>query len=680
MGKVVRSSDLDSRDILRLVSDVGSSNARNFLTTVVIVEINRVGEKVKTSIWPIRECGYYFTTEKNKKVFIPDVEQALAYPFTLPSGGSPLLPSGVYAIPSYPLYDAHFREFSTDSKKIMEFINARMKRTPNFNISKEELDKIVIQVYETIKNYDHSGKNLGLMLLAIIDGDSPYQLTDPHEIKRNHIELGESKTEPGKVLVADTDEILKRFWLAKFAEGQTCGSFDQGACTICGRNGRVVSGYNKALLWIPTTWEAPFPFGKDDKLVESIALCKECYSDLTVGASLFVQLSQPVDRSLTKEVFAPTTSPVGREYFRRSDFSETIYGSMWVLPLLDTPFDETDSANEWATSLFSIASFRSDLENESRKIRHLKNITGFEARLPEEWAMDDFRISLAYYSGDPGKLNIFLRAIIEDILPSTAQKLQEICDKVLLEVGLVMDEHTSLGDKTKTRKRAQIGSLPYLLTMAFGSSYVWGSMEKAFKRQPLDYKLFYKNAAIRMAQNAKLKDGFYRLQEDTIDYLAIHRFLSIYDQSLVVRSEGGEQDMKPVNELISYIWETPIERLIFTSLDELGFSAGQIVQRFGNYYYSSKGSTHEKDFIKHRIMTFGSSLTPDVIRYKALGRMEEYNLMLNLGVPWDLLQRAAQVTMGFYQWEGQLNMNKERFMAAFWAGYSLARRTKTNQS
>ncbi len=84
----------------------------------------------------------------------------------------------------------------------------------------------------------------------------------------------------------------------------------------------------------------------------------------------------------------------------------------------------------------------------------------------------------------------------------------------------------------------------------------------------------------------------------------------------------------------------------------------------------------KKDYIKHRIMTFGTSLTPDVIHHKHWGRMEEYTAMLGLGVATDVLQRAALVSMGFVQFEGEIKNNKERFMAAFWAGYSLGGKRK----
>jgi len=45
-----------------------------------------------------------------------------------------------------------------------------------------------------------------------------------------------------------------------------------------------------------------------------------------------------------------------------------------------------------------------------------------------------------------------------------------------------------------------------------------------------------------------------------------------------------------------------------------------------------------------------------------------------------LLQRAALVSMGFVQFEGEIKNNKERFMAAFWAGYSLGKKKRDDES
>jgi len=71
-------------------------------------------------------------------------------------------------------------------------------------------------------------------------------------------------------------------------------------------------------------------------------------------------------------------------------------------------------------------------------------------------------------------------------------------------------------------------------------------------------------------------------------------------------------------------------------------------------------------------------LTPDAIRYKAIGKMEEYRKKLNLKIPEDVLERAAMISLGFIQYEDEIARNKDRFMSSFWAGYALGRK-KTDE-
>ncbi len=44
--------------------------------------------------------------------------------------------------------------------------------------------------------------------------------------------------------------------------------------------------------------------------------------------------------------------------------------------------------------------------------------------------------------------------------------------------------------------------------------------------------------------------------------------------------------MKTPMELINATWNKPIDELQFETIDELGFAAGQVVQRFGRSYYA----------------------------------------------------------------------------------------------
>lgn len=683
IGNIIRSSGTGAANILKLVSDINSAKARNFLSKVITVEIDQRkanSEKTKIAALPLGECGNWVQGTGKKDVFVPDVNRALAFPFIIPSGGNPLHPQGIYPVPAYPVYNRHFKDFLENKKAITQFLTGRLERTINVSLDVNEIEQVADCIDKSLFNMELIGNTLGLIVLAVITENGPYYLTESTPPASNSLVLGKSYTQTGKIVVADAAAFLTNFWDAKFTEGKAGGQKKKGVCSICQKHGQVVSAYNKALYWLPTTWEAPLSFGRKKTLVESIALCTNCYTDLTLGASIFGKISSNIDYMLSKEIFTPVASPIGKEYALQGKFKDAIQGSMLALPLDDSILKDDELANEWVCSLYNLLGEELPTglikKKESVKSRHLKNITGLETRLPEEWEDENFRLTLTYFSGDPGKLNIHLRAVINDILPATASNLQDICTEVGVEMQKIIDDHTFLSEKSAARKYRQASNLLYILSAAYGSPYLWGCLEKTFKREPLAKNLFYKNSAARMTQLGKmLPDSIFNLQQETIDYLAINRFLDIYTNKLI-NITGGDVSMKTVSELIKVTWETPAEEIRFASLDELGFAAGQVVQRFGNSYYQG---TNKKDYIKHRIMTFGTSLTPDIVHYKALGRMEEYTVMLKLGVSSDVLKRAAVISMGFVQFDDEINKNKDRFMAAFWAGYSLGRKKKETE-
>lgn len=677
MGSIVRHSSMRSVEFLRLLSDCSNPQSRNFMANLIIVEVDQTNAEPSIAIWPFEECGSYIEGTKNKKVFMPDIERALAFPFILPSGGNPLKPQGRYPVPSYLIYDAQFRDFAKNSEAIIKFVSGRISKTIGIQIHENEIEEIARLLHEKLKegNLSPTEKKLGLMVLANVDGkDSPYVYAKVNtKREENYLVIGKSKLYDDMEIVVDINEVLQYFWQSTFQEGTVCGSKSNGICSTCHSCTEVVSGYNKSLSWLPTTWGGPLSFGNDQKLIESIALCKECYADLTVGANLFSRLSRLVDANLLKEIFSPVTSAVAKNHFKKSS-RENIYGSMVALPLMDEILNDKELSDEWVDALYeSLDESNSTRTGRPLAVRHMDNMTGFATKVPEEWVNEDFRLTLIYFSGDPGRLDIHLRAIIEDILPSTAEKLQEILTDIAEEMDGIMTEYTFLSEHSIAWKKKQIQTLPYLLATAFGAPYVWANMEKAFKRQYIDNKLFIRNISIRMAQEAKLMpDSIFNLQQESIEYFSVSSFLARYNEELA-RQKGGPVNMKQVKELINLTWETPLEELTFENIDELGFAAGQVIQKFGNSYY--KGN-NQKDFIKHRILTFGSSLTPDAIRTRALGKLEEYTTMLNLKVSPDVLQRGAIVSMNFVQFEEDINKNKDRFMAAFWAGYSLGRKNK----
>ncbi|NLI11743.1 MAG: hypothetical protein GX425_03740 [Peptococcaceae bacterium] len=135
--------------------------------------------------------------------------------------------------------------------------------------------------------------------------------------------------------------------------------------------------------------------------------------------------------------------------------------------------------------------------------------------------------------------------------------------------------------------------------------------------------------------------------------------------------------MSDWRQMLDKIATTPPEKLVFDDVEELGFAAGYLANRFGRWYYYNTGGgkekkTEGKDFIKHRVMAFGSKLTPDMVWRKALSRFQEYALKLDIKLTDDFRRRAGVVESEFRRLRQKVERNRDEFLGAFWSGYMLA--------
>ena len=108
------------------------------------------------------------------------------------------------------------------------------------------------------------------------------------------------------------------------------------------------------------------------------------------------------------------------------------------------------------------------------------------------------------------------------------------------------------------------------------------------------------------------------------------------------------------------------EEMTFANPEEVGFAAGYLARRFGRWYYGKL----EKDFMRHRVMTFGSDLRPEDIWKRALSRFQEYGAKLDLPISDDFRRRAAVVECEYRHLRPEIEKEKAEFMAAFWSGYA----------
>jgi len=516
---------------------------------------------------------------------------------------------------------------------------------------------------------------LGIIILGLISEAGPYVYLNKPENKTNvpgYVQLADSMLIPDKTIMAKLDGIVPLLWEAKAEEGAEMGALERGLCSICKADGNVVSIYSKAWPWFTTTWTGPMPMPlKSSELVEGVALCSKCYNSLTFGAKVFSGLTQTLPNWLTREIFSPGASRAGKENARRSN-PDSIYGGVYVLPVLDQ-FLNDDPAKKLFVN--SIGRMGLDKKTVGSIGRHLGTVTGFEFLLPDELEEDVHRLTLIYYSGDPTKGDIHLRATVEDVLPSVATTVHGILEdtaEVALELRKAWYPDASSDYYTNRNYR----SLPFLLVAAYGTGYLWQCLADVLHKRSLSKGRFIRNVVSREQElSRKLPDSIWQLRDEVLFYEAFRYFIKCYSSEILQQQEGGFA-MRPWQELQQALMETPVRELHFNDVEELGFACGHVVRIFSRWYWHrTKVGERGKDFLKDRVMTFGSSLTPDYIWQRALSRFEEYAMKVSPNQDRSLGNEFRQlyglVLADYSRSRVDINRHRDAFMAAFWAGYAL---------
>lgn len=680
-GRIFVEVEKSPGHIILQVSDIKDVKAKNFFRRVFLVEIapsNDTDSGFKACAHPYAAWGSVISRD-DAEDFVPDVHRARGIPFSLPRG-NPLAPQGRYPVPVYIVYDKQFAGFKKSMDGLKKFFKGRFERTLNIMaISDQVLDQIVSVLGHQFEQYEGATREnrLGIIVLALVSEDGPYGYATEIKQERGdeqHIILAPSLLYPEKKIVARLNKILPLVWAANEAEGAEKGVIKNGICSFCAGRSNVVSIYAKAWPWFTTTWTGPLPQDLNKKqLVEGVALCSQCYAALTYGAKIFSGLTQQLPNWLTKEIFSPDASRAGKDQARRST-PAPIYGGVLVLPVFDEFLKDELDKKIYTRSIGQMQA----KERGSTLDRHLDTVVGFDLLLPEDLEEDIYRLTLLYYSGDPSKGDIHLMATIEDVLPSVASKIDEMLRELAEQaVALRQSWYVDTSASAENYLRRSYASLPYLLTTAYGSGYLWQSLASVLHRHPLSADRFIRNVASREQElTKKLPDTILQLREEVMFYEMFRLFLQLYRERVLLNTEGG-WTMRPWQELQQLLVATPIQQLQFEDVEELGFACGHVVRHFSRWYWHrTKVGERGKDFLKDRVMTFGSSLTPDIIWQRALSRFEEYAMKVSPGEQADRLgnkfrQRYGLILAEYSRLRADVNRNKDRFMAAFWSGYAL---------
>lgn len=530
----------------------------------------------------------------------------------------------------------------------------RLEKTANVTLSENLKKQIYQRVHDSVKDYVLDAKVLAVMILAVAEADGVFQFSSEGCEGKS---ISPSQLFETRFICANTDTMLERIWEAKEKEGAEKGELEQGVCAFTGERGRVISGDNKAWPWFTTTWKAPFPetFSDNDH-VKRLAFSPEAYGYLTVGATLFGKLTKQLDYNLNKQLFAPVNSVTGRENAMRGQAKSAVLGSAIVTPLLDSVNLDEEEREDFAYGI------RKRLGSDGRRGAKLllSNLLGYEEDLPEELLNNHFRLTSIYFSGDPLRADIHLQATIEDVVPSVLTKVNEVLEDVSIwSRGFYTDNQAWLHQRMR--------SLPYLLVNAYGPALIWQHLSSVFHQKSLPWQPFVRGVAHRCDElSHNLTDNGLGLRNEALLYATFRKFYTRYHQTFNLEGRA----MRSWQALVENIGTAPVTTIEFQSVEELGFAAGYLVRQFSRQYYRA---SDEKDYLQHRVMTFGSDLTPDVIYRRALGKLPEYAMRIKANFSEDFRQRLGVWLSAYPMMKTEAKKRADEFMAAFWAGYMLGR-------
>ncbi|HEY8416068.1 MAG TPA: hypothetical protein VIK99_09895 [Thermaerobacter sp.] len=650
------------------ITDVYSGQAVAFFRNVIIVEVDEDAPGRPVAAWEVQD---WTTTRVEGRREVVEVKRdiAVAAPFTVPKGGNPRNPQGRYAVPAYIVYENDLTRFG-DEDVVRRFLEGRLSRTlERPSVAAAELARAVAPVVARA-SLSSIGKNrrvMGLLLILPVRQEGPYRYSPETPVQEARVDLGPSRLRPGQRVVADLAALVPLVWSAKSEEGATHGQA-QGICSICQQEGDVVSIYSKAWPWFTTTWEAPLPETlPKERLVEGAALCADCYAALTQGAQVFGWLTRALPQWLTRELFAPVDSPRGRDTAQKGRAPAPLFGTGFIVPLTDTLLADPGARDQFCLGL----EWMRQGGAASGWVRHLESVAGFEFAVPEDFLTEQYRVTLVYFSGQPDRGDIHLRAMIEDVLPSVLTEVDEILWHVAEGTRAVIEAWSRGPDPEDVRRRLK--SLPSLLIHAYGPGYLWQNLESVLRRRPLSYHRFIRNVALRLQELArKVGDDatLWRMRDEVRFYLVFRQFWAAYHQRVAAAFPFGEVvTIRPWQELQAMLREQPVSELEFEDVEELGFAIGDLTRQFSRQYYAATRGA--RDFLQHRVVTFGSNLTPDAILRYALHRFPEYALRLNIPLAERFRQLNGALIVHAQQRQKEIRTQSDRFIAGFWAGYLL---------
>ncbi|MGB9553608.1 MAG: hypothetical protein ACPL7L_04470, partial [bacterium] len=387
---------------------------------------------------------------------------------------------------------------------------------------------------------------------------------------------------------------------------------------------------------------------------------------LTVGATVSQVISSRLPNWLVKEMFSTVDLPSEEIQLRQV---ENITGSMLITPMLQE--------EDYCGILEAISAYIFKKPREDKRDYLLRPVLGYDSCLPEEFNSDHFLATLFYYT--EANADIKLRAVIEDVLPSTLSRLHDALTSAL-EQSANLRERLYLPRNDVNKER--FSSLLYLLSRAYGMGNTWSAFEKLLRTRELDIDRFYNYLAARMNRLAKRalanreffsegvenRKNFFNLKWEVFFLFLFKTAYFLFQEST---KEKGGKDLFNWQEFGKKIWLSAPQEVNLISPEEVGFASGVIIRAFSKIYYAAT----QRDFLQHRILAFGENLNPEKIWLKALGRLPEYADRVRISHSDKLnriLELGAVVSCAFQDLREEIGHKNDEFMANFWSGYMLS--------
>jgi len=659
IGKPIVCSDLPIRERIRWLTDVNSDNCKNFFQNVFLIELGDDSDELHRI-----QIGDIMKTKK-KEVFVVDEVRNTSFPILYPCGGNPRLAQGIYPLPCYLMYDAHIKEMNKPDYFAAKVLMPRLQNTLGYKGWGDE-EKVDIQnrVATLLKNavdtivFDGKG-----ILMLFDDRLSVYKKLNKREETFSYLWINESILYEGHHLYLNGEEVIKGIINARFDEAGSLGKKKNSISTFTNKKtDEVVSVYNKSWLWLSPTWEMPRSIYWDKKdWTKGIKIDRESYEAYLYGAQFLKQIQVPISSSILKEMFAPIENVEAKKYKKPSSY-EAIYGIPMVLPLLDSDLGE----------LFK--KFRVMLKKDGKisdTDLHLEVLAGLKESIVPE-SSDKYRLSILYYSGDLSRGVMHIRAVIEDVIPSVAHGIQTILKDLRRKALPQIQKMFELKDGRVFR----VETLPALLGNAYGSGYLWSSLQNTLHKKELTIDRLLLSTSKKLNQLAN-KEDFWGMKQELVFYFSFLYFLSNYNEKILGKEKGVKELVEWQRTIDAYN-RGEIDTADVASTEMLGFISGMLLKQFSNSYYQKT----KKDFVKQRVMKFGSKLDPKMVWKNGLLRCEELAEQWDLKLAGNFRTVLGHVLLGFIEADNKnlLVSQRDTFMTAFWSGYLIYKKSEEAKS